>query len=381
MSFSKIFDPARVKEEVVRAMGASDGAVLSALNSRGLDFQGFLTLLSPAASARLEEMAVRAQRVTRERFGRVVRFFAPVYLSNVCKNSCRYCGFNAKNKVHRATLTPEQLLAEAEILHAEGFRELLLVTGESPETMPPERIAGAASLISPLFPSVSVEVYPMPVSDYEKLAAGGVEGVTVFQESYDPQIYKEMHPAGKKADYGWRLDTPDRVGEARMRKIGLGALLGLGPWRFEAASLALHALYLEKSYWRTQLSISFPRIRHAAGMFEPPFPVSDREMVQMMLALRLFLPDAGLTLSTREAPAFRDGLIPICVTSVSAGSKTEPGGYAKPGEAEEQFEVSDKRSLAEVAKFIEGKGLEPVFKDFDRAFYDSEDGRAASYGT
>ncbi|TAL15964.1 2-iminoacetate synthase ThiH [bacterium] len=366
MSFFDNFDFARARELSLRSESAGRAEVESALASRNLSFSGFLALISPAGGAYLEELAQRARRVTRERFGRVVRLYAPIYLSNECTNSCLYCGFARQNEVRRVTLTGEEAQKEGEFLWDEGFRDILLVSGESPKAVPPEALARTSRLLAPRFPSISVEVYPMETEEYGLLGSSGVEGVTVYQETYDPEIYARVHPRGRKADYKRRISTPDRVGEARLRKVGIGALLGLGPWRVEAISLALHALWLEKAHWRTQVSISFPRIRSAAGHFNPPSPISDRELAQMALALRLLLPDVGLTLSTRETAKFRDGLAPLCFTAISAGSRTEPGGYSKPGEAEEQFAVEDKRTPAEVSRMLLEAGLEPVFKDFDQ---------------
>ena len=368
MLFNDIYAPEDVRALLNRSDQTTPEQVERALSAGHPSFSDFLALISPAAADFLEPLAARAQRITRERFGRIVRLYAPIYVSNECTNRCAYCGFNRGNEVHRVTLTPEEVLEEARALWREGFRDILLVSGEAPHKAPLSQLVETAYLLSRDFPSISVEIYPLEREGYASLGRAGVEGVTVFQETYDPELYAKFHLGGKKRDYNYRLATPDRIGAAGMRKIGLGALLGLGLWRFEAISLALHALYLQKTYWQTNISISFPRIREASGGFTPPSPVSDREMAQLAFALRVLIPDVGLTLSTRETPAFRDGITPICFTATSAGSKTEPGGYTRPGEATEQFAIEDSRTPGEVAEAIKAMGLEPVWKDWDRAF-------------
>ncbi len=368
MSFEAYWRKQPWAELVAQAEGAREADVEAALARRAVDLDGFLALLSPAASRYLEPMARRAQALTAERFGRVVQLYAPLYVSNDCVNACVYCGFNRNNPIRRTTLTPEEAEADARVLWAQGFRNLLVVSSENPKAVPVGYFEELGRRIGPLFPSLSVEIYPLDEAGYRRLVGAGYDGVTVFQETYHPDLYRRVHPAGRKADYGWRLATPERAARAGMRRVGLGALLGLGPWRLEALGLALHALWLERHHWQTQVTISFPRLRPAPGGFQPPHPVSDRDLVQMMCALRLLLPDVGLVLSTREAPAFRDGITRICVTHTSAGSRTEPGGYTRPGEADVQFEVEDRRSPREVAARLAQLGLEPVWKDWDAAF-------------
>jgi len=366
MGFLEELKSAPLARWLARAREATPADVERALALPEPGLADFAALLSPAAHAYLEPLAAKAERITRKRFGRTMRMFAPIYVSNECTNRCVYCGFNRDNPLLRVTLSVEEVEREADILWEQGFRDLLLVSGEAPAVMSPGRLAELAASLHRRFPTLSVEVYPLPVEGYTKLAEAGVEGVTVFQETYDADLYNRVHPSGRKADFAWRLETPSRAGEAGMRRLGLGSLLGLGDWRFEALSLGLHARWLEKRYWRSQVSISFPRLRAATGGFKPPHPLTDAELVQLACALRLLLPDAGLVLSTRESPTFRDGLAPLCITSMSAGSRTEPGGYAHPGEAGEQFSISDERSAAEVARMLEAAGLEPVWKDGDR---------------
>ena len=338
------------------------------LASRHPSPDGLMSLLSPAADAFIEELAQRAHRVTQQRFGRVISMFAPLYLSNFCTNSCVYCGFNTHNPVGRSALTVEQALAEGRYVHRLGFRHLLLVSGEAPHIVAMDYLKDVVDSLRSLFASLSIEIYPLPTDDYRELIARGVDGLVVFQETYNEAHYPGFHPAGKKRDYRWRLETPDRGGEAGFRRLGLGALLGLDDWRVEGFFLGMHARHLMRRFWKSQISISFPRLRPAAGAFEPPLPVSDSHLVQLLTALRVFLPDAGLVLSTRESADLRDHLIPLGITSMSAGSRTDPGGYTHVAEAEAQFEIADERSPQAVAEMLRQKGYEPVWKDWDGAF-------------
>ncbi len=350
-----------------RAEGASPADVERALGSRTVGLDGFLALISPAAGSYLDDIAHRARALTRARFGRVIQMYAPLYVSNECTNACVYCGFNRDRPIRRTTLTPDEVRSEAEALWRQGFRSVLVVSGEHPRALPVRRLEEVIRELGARFPSVSLEVAPLGVEEYRRLVRAGVDGLTVYQETYDPELYGRVHPAGRKRDYSWRLGTPERGARAGMRRVGIGALLGLGPWRREAVALALHALWLQKSFWQTQVCVSFPRLRHAPGGFRPPAPVSDREIVQLACALRLLLPDAGLVLSTREAPGFRDGLAPLCITHMSAGSRTEPGGYTRPGASDVQFPVEDLRTPREVAARLLHLGVEPVWKDWDPA--------------
>lgn len=350
------------------AQTASEADVERALGKPHLDMADFISLVSPAAGPYLEDIAQRANRLTEQRFGKVISMFAPLYVSNFCTNSCRYCGFSSKNPVKRLTLTPDQAEAESIHLHQQGFRHILLVSGEAPEIVSLSYLSSILDRLRPTFASISIELYPMATEDYSELIANGVDGLVVFQETYNEGQYGEVHPRGKKSDYRWRLETPERGGAAGFRRLGIGALLGLSDWRAEGFFLALHARYLLKHFWKSQVTISFPRIQSAAGGFQPSYPVSDAEMVQLIVALRLLLPDASLVLSTREPPQLRDDLIPLAITSMSAGSRTDPGGYTQESEAEEQFEIADHRSPAAIAELISRKGYEPVWKDWDSAF-------------
>ena len=344
------------------------GDVEAALAAPVLSETGLMALLSPAAVPSMEAMAQRAHSLTRQRFGRVVGLFAPLYLSNECTNSCVYCGFKVTNRVCRMTLTIDQAEAEARFLHSQGFRHLLLVSGESPGVVTLDYLQGVVQRLRPLFASIAIEIYPMETGEYRTLAASGVDGLVVYQETYNRERYSEVHPAGRKRDFKWRLETPERGGEAGFRRLGIGALLGLSDWRTEAFVLARHARYLLKHFWRSHLTVSFPRLQPAAGGYQPEHPVGDAALVQIMTALRLFLPDAGLILSTRENPVLREHLLPLGVTAMSAGSRTDPGGYAQKEHGEEQFRIADERPAKEIADLLRRTGYEPVWKDWDRMF-------------
>jgi 2-iminoacetate synthase len=346
----------------------TDLDVENALSAAVPSMDDMMSLLSPAAEKYLEAMAQRSHRISLQRFGSTIALFAPLYVSNVCTNHCVYCGFNASNSIERKTLSLEEAVREGRHVHGMGFRHLLLVSGEAPGLVPVEYFTELTRRLRSLFSSIAVEVYPMSTEDYVNLDGAGVDGLVVFQETYDQNLYREIHPAGRKRDFRRRIETPDRGGQAGLRRLGLGALLGLTDWRVEAFFLGLHARYLLKKYWRSQVTISFPRLRPAAGSYHPAAPVSDVELVQMMTALRILLPDVGLVLSTRETPDFRDHLIPLGVTTMSAGARTEPGGYTDAGNSEPQFDVADRRTPEEVVSAIRAKGYDPVWKDWDASF-------------
>ncbi len=336
---------------------------------------GLMALLSPAAMEFLEPMAQRAHAITVRRFGKTIQLYAPLYVSNYCVNSCRYCGFNRTHDYPRTRLTIEQAMADADIIAAEGFRNILLVSGEDPRFVTVEYLCELASRLRSHFSTISAEIYPLTTNQYRAIAAAGIDGITLYQETYDRSTYSSYHVAGPKSDYDHRLDSPDRFASAGMRRVGLGVLLGLADWRLETLALAEHAAYMMKRHWQAQVSFSFPRIRPATDVAEDfKHLVSDRDLVQMMLALRLCFADAGIVLSTRESPSFRDHMARICVTSMSAGSRTNPGGYASNTSSTEQFAVHDSRTPAEVAAMIRDSGAEAVWKDWDAAFTPSPAG-------
>jgi len=329
--------------------------------------EDFAALLSPAAAERLEDLAQAAHAITVRRFGRTIHLFAPLYLSNECVSSCTYCGFAAENEIARRTLATTEVLSEAVELRSRGFRHLLLVAGEHARIVSKDYLVDCVRVLAPHIPSLSVEVQVWDTATYRRLVEAGCEGLVVYQETYDRDTYAAVHLKGKKRNYDWRLAAPDRGAEAGMRKLGIGALLGLhDDWRTEALALATHARALVLRWWRCEVSVSLPRLRPAAGGFEPADPVDDRDFVQLLCALRLLLPDLGISLSTREPPELRDALLRLGVTHLSAGSHTEPGGYAAPSDAEPQFEISDTRSPAEMAAVLRAAGYDPVWKDWER---------------
>jgi 2-iminoacetate synthase len=350
--------------------GVCEEDVAGALSAGGrYSLERLVVLLSPAAGYYLEEMARAARELTVQRFGRAVGLYAPLYVSNYCVNRCVYCGYNASHDYPRRRLSVDEAEAEAEVIAGEGFRHILLVSGEDAEYVTVEYLCAVAGRLRRRFSSIGVEVQPMDREDYARLAAAGVDGVTLYQETYNRETYGQVHAGGPKRDYGRRLETHDRAGQAGMRRLGIGVLLGLGDWRVEALALGEHAAYLMKRYWRSAVSFSFPRLRPAhcaAGNFG--HPVEDGALVQMMLALRLCFADAGIVLSTRERAGLRDNMAGLCVTMMSAGSKTNPGGYGGDTGSGEQFAVDDRRSAGEVAAMIRAAGREAVWKDWDAAF-------------
>ncbi len=392
MSFVAEFNALPLASLVERSQGANVSTASESLARSTLSLTDFANLISPAAGELLESLGRRSQTLTRQRFGRTIRLFAPLYLSNECVNNCKYCGFSRDNSILRMTLTLDEVVREARALRAEGFRNLLLVAGEHPKFVSNGYLAECVRVLHGEIPSLSLEVGPMEIADYRPLVQAGAEGLVVYQETYDRVIYAELHTAGPKRDFDWRLETAERAYDAGFRRIGIGALYGLGDWRREALSVAAHAKYLLRHCWRAQLTISLPRLRPCAGEFQPRASMSDREMVQLVCAFRLMFPDAGLVLSTREPAKLRDGLLPLGITFMSAGSHTEPGGYtgagkerihhtergriipqvmgasewSPPGDgATSQFEIADRRTASEIAGLIRGLGYDPVWKDWD----------------
>jgi len=340
---------------------------------RGCTLDDFAALLSPAAAPHLEEMARLSHRLTVERFGRTMQLYAPLYLTNVCANICTYCGFSAQNRIPRKALDDAEIQAEGEALAALGFEHVLLVTGEAGR-YGRDYLARALRLLRPAFSSLSIEVQPLAAADYAALAQDGLSTVLVYQETYDPAAYARFHLSGPKADIAFRLDTPDRIGRAGLKKIGLGALFGLSDWRADAWFTGLHLRHLERTWWRTRYSISFPRLRPHEGGDIAVTPFDERELVQTVCAFRLLSPEVELSLSTRERAQFRDQAFRLGFTTMSAGSRTNPGGYATAMESLEQFAVDDERSPAAVAEMLRESGYEPLWKDWD-ATYDGVPGR------
>jgi 2-iminoacetate synthase len=366
VSFQEFFSawPTERRTAVMTGTGAED--VLAALDKEFIHPEDFLALLSPAAAPYLENMARRARDVTLRHFGRAVQLFTPLYLSNICTNQCRYCGFSAKNRQRRRHLSPEEASAEARAIADTGLRHILLLTGDARKLSSPGYIAGIARAIKPRFASVGVEVYSMTEEEYGLLVSAGVDSMTMFQETYTAELYAWLHPAGPKRDYAFRLSAPERAAKAGMRSLGVGALLGLESFEQDAFATGLHAWWLQRTFPGVEVSVSVPRICSHEGNFTVPHPVDDMRFVQYITALRCFLPRAGITCSTRESPSMRDHIVPLGVTRVSAGVSTSVGGRTtqdKGGYG--QFEISDHRSVEDMRTSLAGMGYQAVVKDWE----------------
>jgi 2-iminoacetate synthase len=413
MSFVGEFNSLSVPLLVQKSLAASVAAVRESQAKPRLSLMDFAHLISPAAAESLEVLSWRSHQLTQQRFGKVIRLFAPLYLSNECVNNCQYCGFSRDNPILRVTLSLDEVKREARALKAQGFRNVLLVAGEHPKFVPVAYLENCIRALHEEIPGVSLEVGPLETADYRPLVAAGADGLVVYQETYDRDVYAQMHTAGPKRNFDWRLETPERAYAAGFRRLGISPLYGLADWRYEAISVAAHADYLLRNCWKAQLTISLPRLRPCAGEFQPLTSMSDRDLAQLVCAFRLMFPDAGLVLSTREPSKLRDGLIPLGITLMSAGSHTEPGGYTGAGReklhqtvrgrivelgasewapvgqasaragattadgglsaasratsATGQFDIADARSPGEVAELIRKLGYEPVWKDWDAA--------------
>jgi 2-iminoacetate synthase len=397
VSFVSEFNLLPLQSLVEKSKGANAAVVRESLSKSKLSLADFANLISPAASEFLEHLGCRSHAMTKQRFGKVIRLFAPLYLSNECINNCSYCGFSRDNSILRVTLSLDEVRREAEELKSQGFRNLLLVAGEHPKFVSNNYLRDCIAALHNDWPSVSLEVGPMETEEYRPLVAAGADGLVVYQETYDRKVYAEMHTAGPKRNFDWRLETPERAYAAGFRRLGISPLYGLADWRFEALSVAAHADYLLRNCWKAAVTISLPRLRPCAGEFEPLTQMTDRDLAQLVCALRIMFPDIGIVLSTREPAKLRDGLIPLGVTMMSAGSHTEPGGYTGAGKeklhqtvrgrivelasgasewapqphratnATGQFNIADERSPQEVAELIRKLGYEPVWKDWDAA--------------
>ncbi len=342
--------------------------VNSVLAKPELSINDLPVLLSPAASEQLETMAQRSHKLTLQRFGKTVLMYVPLYVSNYCTNLCVYCGFNAKNKVKRLAMSIDEAVNESMLLHKMGFQHILLVSGEHPNYANVDYLSELSGKLRDKFSSICVEVQPLSQNDYVKLISSGIDCVTCYQETYNKKTFSEVHPGGKKSDYNWRINTVERAAKAGIRKVGVSPLYGLDNWRTEALFTGFHSYFLMTHYWQTQVSISFPRLRGAAGGFVPENPLTDKQLAQLICAFRLVLPDVHLVLSTREPANIRDNMLPLGITQMSAASSTSPLGYSNASEAGEQFDVVDKRSAEEVAGAIKSIGYEPVWKDWDREY-------------
>lgn len=388
--FTEIFDNYSWTAVMESIYSKTAGDVERALGRSQRDLEDFKALISPAAAAYLEDMAQLSQQLTQRRFGKVIQLYIPLYLSNECQNICTYCGFSYENKLVRRTLAAGELLQEVAAIKEMGYEHVLLVSGEANQTVGVDYFMKALDVVRPHFAHISMEVQPLDEPDYTLLTQHGLNTVLVYQETYHRQGYKLHHPKGKKSNFDYRLATPDRLGKAGIHKMGLGVLIGLEDWRTDSWFTALHLGYLEKTYWKTRYSLSFPRLRPFSGGLTPkaspgeplresgehgrrpspglPTPksvMSDRELIQLICAYRLLDGEAELSLSTRESPVFRDHAIRLGITSLSAGSRTNPGGYVVDRESLEQFEIHDDRSPAVIAEMVRRQGYEAVWKDWD----------------
>ncbi len=367
--FSEVLEKTGWDDTTARIMAKTAADVEIALSKPHLDLEDFMALVSPAAAPYLEQMAALSRMHTLSRFGKTISMYVPMYITNSCTNSCVYCGFNRHNPMRRVILTPEQIKDECEaIKRLAPFDNLLLVTGENPKVAGVEYLENALRVCRPYFNNLSIEVMPLKSEEYHRLTQSGLNGVVCFQETYNRDRYKVYHPAGMKSNFEWRLNGYDRMGQAGVHKIGMGVLIGLEDWRTDVTMMAMHLGYLRKRYWKTKFSVNFPRMRPSEGHFQPNVVMSDRELAQLTFAFRIFDHDVDISYSTRERPEFRDRMLSLGVTSMSAGSKTEPGGYHTYPQALEQFSVSDSRTPAEVAEAIRCEGYETVWKDWDKCF-------------
>ncbi len=365
--FSDIFYDGLLTEWSVLIQNARSRDVEAALIKDCVSFEDFLSLLSPEALPFLEVQAQKSHRLTLERFGRTIQLYAPLYVSNECYNACTYCSFTKDNQISRKTLSESEFMKEFEFLLEQGFQNILLLSGEDQRKVPPEYFEQCLSLMEGYCAYKGIEIYPLDLEGYQRMKRAGVDGVVVYQETYDRNKYKQLHTAGPKRLFGKRLDVPDWIGQSGIRNVGIGALLGLSDWRLDMAAVAYHAQYLMKNYWDMKVSISVPRIRKGPDGFSPDTEVSDQELVRSITALRLFLPDCGIVVSTREPQSLRDYLIPLGVTQMSAGSTTNPGGYQAEKDSLKQFDIADHRSVAEFVSVLQDQGYDPVWKDWDYA--------------
>jgi 2-iminoacetate synthase len=339
--------------------------VRAILNKDYLSEEDFLSLLSPAAEDFLEEMAQKVHRSSLSNFGKSILLYTPMYISNYCVNKCSYCGYNVENNIRRKKLSLQEVEEEAKQIQATGLRHILLLAGESRFHTPLEYIKHCVKILKRYFSSISIEIYPLEEAEYKKLVECGVDGLTIYQETYDMKIYDRIHIAGPKKDYKYRIETPERACKAGIRSIGVGALYGLGAWRQEAFFSGLHTKYIEDNFPYMEISMSVPRMRPHTGSGIDVQEVTDKNMVQIMLALKLYVPRAGINITTRESQELRDNLIPLGVTKMSAGVSTAVGGHSTENHGDEQFEIADSRSVEEIKVMLQRKGYCPVFKDWE----------------
>ena len=371
MSFYDVIEKIDIDKFINLVDSQKDTDVEKALSKKEpLGVDDFAALISENARKHyLKDMVNISTQLTRRRFGRCVNMYLPLYLTNLCSNKCVYCGFSVMNKFKRVVLNLSQIDEECQAISKMGYKNILLVSGESERRAGIDYFKQVLPVVKKYATYLQMEVQPLSVDDYLQLKELGLDAVSVYQETYHKEYYSKVHLGGKKADYRWRLETPDRLGMAEIDKVGIGSLLGLYDWRADLCATALHILYMREHYWKTNLSVSFPRLRPAAGGFEPKLPVSDAKLLQIICALRIFDNELDLTLSTRESASFRDLILPVGITAISAGSSTEPGGYAHKGENLEQWTVNDDRTVDEVVSAMESSGFEAVFQNASTTFF------------
>jgi 2-iminoacetate synthase len=384
-NFSDIYQNIPVEAWLQQSLDTSERTLESILRKgRARSPADFAALISPRGANYIEELAQHSNKITQRHFGKTIRLFAPLYLSNECVNICTYCGFSRNNEIPRITIPLEQVVSETKLLANQGFRSLLLVAGEHPKYVSNGYVEQCITQCLEIMPSIAIELGPMETEGYIPLVNAGCEGLIVYQETYHEPTYKAIHPAGPKKNYAWRMNTAQRAYAAGFRRLGIGALYGFYDWRYEALSVAAHALFLLQHCWKAQLSISVLRLRPAAGSFTPSqnYLMSDKDVTQLVCAFRMLLPHANIVLSTRESPQLRNGLVRLGITTMSAGSSTEPGAYSDYDESNwspkleqpgEQFHIADERSPSEIATMISNQGYEPVWKDFDQSLVTSSE--------
>ncbi|MBU9719990.1 MULTISPECIES: 2-iminoacetate synthase ThiH [Bacillaceae] len=364
MSFYEKFEEVKDLPFEDMFQGVTGLDVERVLQKERLSEQDYFVLLSPAAENYLEEMAQKAHMLTKQHFGNTMQLYLPLYLSDYCVNICKYCSFSLNNDFPRRRLTMSEVEREAQVIANMGIKHIILLSGESKQHSSVDYLKECLQVLRKYFSSIGVEIQPLDQGEYEELFEHGVDGLTVYQEVYNEEIYRDIHVAGPKKNFRYRLDTPERGAKAGMRSLNVGALLGMDEWRKESYITGLHASYLQNKYLETEVGVSFPRMQPHAGSFQPKVNVTDKNLVQAMLAVRLFLPRAGVNLSTRETPELRNHLIPLGVTKMSVESSTVVGGYSEPDVTQSQFEISDDRTVKEMKELLKEKGYQPVVKDW-----------------
>ena len=345
----------------------TDSDILNSINKDKLDYMDLLNLISPKAEKYIENMARKANDITNRHFGKTILLYTPLYIANFCVNRCAYCTYNIDNDISRGKLSMEEIEIEAKKINSDGYRNILLLTGESLKHTPTDYIIDAIKVLKKHFDSITIEIFPMSTQDYKKVIDAGVDGLTIYQEVYDREIYKSVHLAGPKRNYNFRLDAPERAAVSGIRTINIGALLGLSDFRSEIFFTIMHGKYLLDKYANIDIAFSFPRIRPHIGVFEDVLEVSDKNLVQSILVARLFHHSSAINISTRERKGFRENLLPLGVTKMSAGVSTEVGGHSESSNSgEKQFEISDDRTTLEIKEMLKAKGYQAIFKDWDR---------------